>query len=314
MERVLINAVIHRSAVQRLEDAGYEPVIVPEVEPDASLREAPSCVGLVSNALLALDDGFFCRAAQLRVIGRVGVGYDNVDIEAAGRHGVRVVNTPLPVIEPVAEHTLCLMLGLTRRLVQGDRHVREGRFRIPDNVPGVELAGKIIGIIGMGNTGQRVAQIAHLGFRMKVLYFDLREFPEIDSSLAARRVPLDELLEQSDFVSLHVNLSPSTRHLIDAVALRKMKESAYLVNVSRGPVVDEAALVDALRDGRLAGAGIDVYEVEPPSPDNPLFGLPNVLLSPHRGGFSVESFQGCSGVVDDVIRVLRGEEPDFPVN
>lgn len=314
MDRILVNAVIHPSALERIEEAGYESFVVREQNPEASLEAAPGCVAIVSNASLRLDEEFFGRAPRLQVVGRVGVGYDNVDVDAARRHGVRVVNTPLPVIEPVAEHAFALILGLTRRVIQGDRDVRDGLFREKGNLPGMELAGKTLGIVGMGNTGRRVAEIGRWGFHMEIVYFDLRARPDVEESLGARQTELDELLRASDFVSLHVNLSPSTRHLLDAKALGAMKPGAYLINVSRGPVVDEAALLEALRAGRLAGAGLDVYEREPPGRDNPLLELPNTLLSPHRGGFSVESFEGCSAVVDDVLRVLRGEDPLFPVN
>jgi phosphoglycerate dehydrogenase-like enzyme len=181
-------------------------------------------------------------------------------------------------------------------------------------VPGPELLGKTLGLVGMGRTGRRVAEIARLGFRMEILYHDQLRREEIEAALGARWVALDDLLAASDFVSVHVNLSPSTRRLIDARALSRMKPAAYLVNLSRGPVVDEAALVAALRERRIAGAGLDVYELEPPAADNPLWSLENVVVTPHRGGFSSESVYGASMVVEDIVRLLRGEEPRFPVN
>ena len=314
MNRVLVNAPLHADGIQYLSDAGFEPVVVSEVDNDASLRAAPNCVGLVANALLPIDEAFFRLAPRIRVVGRMGVGYDNVDVAAATRHGVRLVNTPLPVVEPVAEHTFALLLALVRQVVVGDRAVREGRFREPDNAPGFELAGKTLGVVGMGNTGRRVAEIARLGFSMEVLYFDQVARSEEESELGVRRASLEELLAQSDFVSLHVSLSPSTQGLIDRRALAGMKKGACLINVSRGPVVDEDALLDALRSRHLAGAGLDVFCQEPPPADHPLWGLSSVVLTPHRAGFSQESHRGCSMVVEDIVSVLRGEEPRFPVN
>ncbi len=311
--RILVNTVIHDDATAFLVDAGYEPIVIAEENPAGSFREAPSCVGVVANASLPFDERFFELAPSIRVVGRVGVGFDNVDLDAARKHDVRVVNTPLPIVEPVAEHTFMLFLALVRSLLPGDRDARAARFRQPENTPGPELLGKTLGVVGLGRTGYRVAEIGRSGFAMNVLYHDQVAREEAESKLGARRVELDELLRESDFVTLHVNLSESTRGLIDARAFSLMKSTAYIANVSRGPVIDEAALNGALRNGEIAGAGLDVYEVEPPSADNPLFDLPNVVLTPHRGGGSHESFVGCSMVARDVVRVLAGKEPEFPV-
>jgi phosphoglycerate dehydrogenase-like enzyme len=314
MDRILVNTVPHPDSMRYLEEHGFEYVIVPEEDPPASYREAPECVGVVANASLPFDDAFFELAPKVRVVGRVGVGYDNVDLDAAGRRGVRIVNTPLPIVEPVAEHAIMLFLALVRAVIPGDRDARAARFRQPENNPGPELRGKTLGIIGLGRTGQRVAEVARRGFEMNILYADQVARTDIEEQLGASHVELDELLRRSDFVSIHVNLSASTQGLIDARALSLMKSTAYLVNVARGPVVDEAALVDALKANVIAGAGIDVYEVEPPTDDNPLWSLPNVVVTPHRAGFSEESRYGCSMVVEDIVRVLRGEEPEFPVS
>ena len=314
MKRILVNAEAHPDALKILEDNGLEPVYVPESDVEGSLEEARDSVGVVANASLSFDEAFFELAPEVKVIGRMGVGYGNVDLEAAGRHGVRVVNTPLSIIEPVAEHTLMLMLALVRRVVVGDREARAAVFRQPSNNPDFELLGKTLGIIGLGRTGLRVARIARLGFEMEIIYHDQLENPEAEEELGARRVELDELLARSDIVTLHVNFSPETEHLIDSVALAKMKRGAYLINVSRGAVVDETALVEVLRSGGIAGAGLDVYEEEPPAADNPLWELPNIIVTPHRAGFSTEGVYGSSMVVEDMVRVLNGEEPRFPVN
>lgn len=308
-EKILINAEIHPDGLRCLDDAGYDCVVVPESDPSQSHAQAPGVVGMVANASLKLDDAFFARAAKLRVVGRMGVGYDNVDVEAAKRRGIRVVNTPLPVIEPVAEQTLLFLLALARKLIPGHDAVRAGKWRDPSNIPGPELKGKCLGLVGMGNTARRVAEIAVRGFGMNVVYFDKVARPEVETELGARKLSLDQVLSSSDFVSVHVNLSPETRGLIGAPELGRMKKGAFFVNLSRGPVVDEQALVAALESGRLGGAGLDVFGDEPPGAKNPLLALPNVVFSPHIGGASQESKRGCSMVALDVIRVLKGEKP-----
>ena len=314
MNQILVNAEAHPDAIEHLEENGYVPVVVPEADVEGSLEAARDCIAVVANASLPFDEAFFELAPGVKVIGRMGVGFDNVDLEAAGRRGVRVVNTPLSIIEPVAEHALMLMLAVLRRLVIGDREAREAMFRQPSNNPDFELSRKTLGIVGMGRTGFRVAQIARQGFQMEILYHDQVKNEAAEGELGASLVSLDELLERSDIVTLHVNLSDETHHLINSDALKKMGRGSYLINVSRGPVVDEAALVEALRNGEIAGAGIDVYEQEPPAADNQLWELDNVIVTPHRAGFSRESVYGSSMVVKDIVSVLKGEEPRFPVN
>jgi len=313
-QKILVNTAIHPEGLRFLEEEEFEPVVVSQVDPEASLRAVGECAGMVSNAIFAFDEAFFQKAPNLKVLGRMGVGYDNVDVEAATRHGVLVVNTPLPIIEPVAEHTLLLMLAVARRLIQGHHALGKGEWRGPGNAPGPELAGRRLGLVGLGNTGRRVAEIATRGFRMKVSYFDRVERPEAEKTLGVRRCSFPELLAESDFVSVHVNLYPETHHLLDAKAFSLMKPGCIFINVSRGAVVDEEALVAALRSGHLGGAGMDVFEAEPPGKDNPLWSLPNVVVTPHVAGWSLESKIGTSMVVKDIVRVLKGEKPKHPVN
>jgi phosphoglycerate dehydrogenase-like enzyme len=313
--RVLIHTDIHPAALRFLEEEGFSWVKVDPADEEGARREAARCDGMVANAALEIGGAFFDLAPGLKVVGRQGVGVDNVDLEAASARGVRVVNTPGPVVEPVAEHTVMLLLAVARRLVAGDRAVRDGGWRTAATFPGPELAGKTLGIVGLGATGRRVAEIAVQGLRMRVIYHDLVARPEVERALGAcRAASLEDLFAESDFVSVHVNLSPRTRGLIGARALARAKEGAILVNLSRGPVVDERALAEALTSGRLAGAGLDVFDPEPPARASPLLSLPNVVVTPHVGGASTESKLGCSMVVRDIVRVLRGEEPEHPVN
>ncbi len=308
-EKILITTEIHPDGLRHLKDAGYECVVVPESDPAQTHAAAPEVVGIVANASFKFDEAFFSRAAQLRVLGRKGVGYDNVDIEAARRRRIRVVNTPLSVIEPVAEQAILFFLALARRLIPGDGAVRAGRWREPGNLPGAELKGKVLALIGLGNTARRVAEIAVRGFTMSCVYFDKVARPEAEAALGLQRLGFDEALAAGDFVSVHVNLSSETRGFIGAQQFACMKKGAFFVNLARGPVVDERALLEALRSGHLGGAGLDVFEVEPPGASNPLLRLPNVVLSPHIGGASTESLRGGSMVTLDIVRILRGEEP-----
>lgn len=312
--KILINTELHPDALRFLEEEDFEAVVVSQVDPKASADAVGECVGMVSNAVLPIDDAFFQKGTNLKVVGRQGVGYDNVDVEAATRRGVRVVNTPLPIIEPVAEHTFLLMLAVARRLIPGHLALPRGEWRGPKTAPQPELKGRRLGLVGLGNTGRRVAEIATRGFGMEVSYFDRVARPEAEEALGLTRRSLPELLAESDFVSVHVNLYPETHHLLDAKAFSIMKRGCIFINVSRGPVVDEEALAAALRSGHLGGAGIDVFEVEPPGKDNPLWSLPNVVVTPHVAGWSLESKRGTSMVVEDIVKVLKGEKPKHPVN
>ncbi len=252
---------------------------------------------------------------RLRVIGRHGAGVDNIDVPAATARGIQVVNTPHAPSEAVAEYVAMALVAVTKRPLDADRCTRACDWGFRNRLVGPELMGKTLGIAGFGRIGRRIAEICGCGFRMKILYADAIRAPEAEERrLGATQVPLDRLLAESDFISMNVPLLPETRHMIDTREFGLMKPTAYLINAARGPVVAEAALVAALKSGRIAGAAIDVFEEEPVTPDNPLLKLDNVLLSPHNAGHSIEAAQNMSMVAADVIRVLNGEAPEFPVN
>jgi D-3-phosphoglycerate dehydrogenase len=227
------------------------------------------------------------RASNLRVICRVGVGLDNIDVEYAKQRNIAVLNTPGGNTTSVAEHTLALLLALAKDLFFYDRKVREGEWRSRYTYRALELSGKTLGLVGFGAIGQEVARLS-LGFGMKVLFFD-PFVPEGVLQGVQKVSTLSELLSQSDFVSLHVPLTEGTRHLIGREEFRLMKPTAFLINVARGAVVDEEALLEALREGWIRGAALDVFEKEPPSGDHPLCSLPNVILTPHVAGLTQES-------------------------
>ena len=268
----------------------------------AAVRGADAVVVMLHDRV---DDAFFGAAgAQLRVVANVAVGYDNVDVEAVRRRGVRFTNTPGVLTDATADLAIALMLAVTRRLGEGERLLRS-RTRWAwaiDFMLGRGLRGKTLGIVGHGEIGRAVADRAR-AFGMEVIY----------TRRSAGGVELPELLERSHVVSLHCPLTDETRHLIDAEALRAMRDDAYLVNTARGPVVDEAALAEALRDGVIAGAALDVFEREPEVHPG-LLDLGNVVIVPHLGSATEETRTAMAELAAaNALAVLRGEEPPTPV-
>ncbi|HEU5253591.1 MAG TPA: D-glycerate dehydrogenase [Solirubrobacterales bacterium] len=283
----------------------------------------PDLLGLVAgaDAVLTLlhdrvDDELLDAAGpQLRCVANVAVGFDNVDLEAAARRGVTVTNTPGVLDDATADLTLALILAATRRIAEGDRLVRSGRgwswgmgFML-----GTGLQGKRLGIVGLGGIGRKVAARAR-AFGMDVAYHSRHPAPaEVEAALGAERLPLEQLLATSDVVSLHVPLTPETRHLLGAAELAAMKPSAVLVNAARGPVVDEPALAAALAEGRIAAAGLDVFEREP-QVEPALLELDNVVLVPHLGSATVETRTAMAELAArNAISVLSGQGPLTPV-
>jgi glyoxylate reductase len=278
----------------------------------AALRGAAGAVTLltdpVTRAVLEACPG-------LKVVSNVAVGTDNIDLEAARLLGVVVTHTPGVLTEATADLAWALILGVARRLAEGDRMVRTGAFSgwEPSLLLGMDLRGKTLGVVGMGHIGRAVARRAP-AFGMRVVYSQRRRLEEsVESALNARHLPLEELLAVADVVSLHCPLTPETRRLMDWRRLRAMKPGAILVNTARGPVVDEEALVECLREGHLFGAGLDVYEREPAlSPG--LRDLPNVLLLPHLGSATGAVREAMARMaVRDCLAVLEGRRPEHSV-
>lgn len=248
------------------------------------------------DALLCLltekVDGELLDAAgpQLKIISNMAVGYDNVDVPEATKRKIYVTNTPGVLTEAVAEHTVALLLSLARRIVESDRFTKEGKYKgwEPLLLLGPEVKDKTLGIVGLGRIGSRVAEMAAKGLLMKVIYYDVKPNPEFEAQFGAVYKDLDSLLRESDFVTIHVPLLPETRHLINAQKLSLMKKTSYLINTSRGPIVSEAELVEALMKRQIAGAGLDVYENEPNLAPG-LAKLSNVVLTPHTASATFEA-------------------------
>lgn len=304
---------------QPLPDPGVTPLIEAGLDVRSNPEDRPLTVDELLSAVVGVDavvttlsdriDGRLLDAGTgLKVVANLAVGFDNIDVAAARRRGVEVTTTPDVLSEATADLAWALLLAASRRLSEGDRLVRSGRWSgpTPRQLLGQPVGGRTLGIVGMGAIGQATARRAK-GFSMSVVYFNRNRLPEgIEQELGARYVSLEELLTVADVVSLHAPLNDDSHHLIDAAALARMKPTAVLVNTARGPLVDEVALVAALREGRLAAAGLDVYEGEPQLVPG-LADLDNVVLAPHIGSATIDTraamVQLC---MDNVIEVLAG--------
>ena len=284
--------------------------------PEEITGELPGKVAMLSMPDDRLSTQIFAAGKDLKIVANYGVGFNNIDLAAATRQKIAVTNTPDVLTDTTADLTFALILGVARRIAECDRFVRAGKWVCwkPELMLGSDVHGKNLGIVGLGRIGQAVAQRAK-GFNMQILYTDVRRAdPAVEKRNQARFLSLPELLEESDFVSLHVPLMKETTHFMGREELQKMKRSAFLINASRGAVVDEKALVEALRQGRIAGAGLDVFEEEPRvSPE--LLTMENVLLAPHIGSATSETREKMTQVaVDNILAVLRGEIPPNILN
>ena len=314
---VMVTKPIHLDALRRLEEE------VKVLTPYAAARDEliallPAVHGVVLGGVFHMGPAEFDLATKLEVVGRHGVGLDNVDVAAASQRGIPVAYTPYGPTESTAEHALLLILATARRLSQMDRAVREGNFQIHNRLEalGQELAGMTLGVVGFGRIGQRLASMCRDALHMAVHVYDPYLSPETVAAWGAVHVAgLVELAAGVDVLSVHTPLTPETRGLISRDVIRAMKPGAILVNTSRGPVVDEAALVEALQDGHLGGAGLDVFSPQPPAPGNPLLHMDQVVLTPHIASFTRQGRRRMGlTVVEDVLRALRDEQPQYLAN
>ncbi len=312
MHRILVTRKLPSSVIARLEQVGTVDLHSADaaLQPAEFVERARECHAIVSMLNDRVDATLLDAATSLRVVSNVAVGYNNIDVPYARTKGVIVTNTPDVLTESLGDFTWALILSITRRLAEGDRVVRRGAWKgwAFDYMLGTELRGKQLGLVGLGRIGRAVAARA-AAFGVRVAFSSRR-----DTVLeGAERMSLDRLLNTSDIVSIHVPLSEETRHLIDQTAIARMKRSAYLINTSRGPVIDEAALAWALQQRLLAGAALDVYEHEPVvHPD--LLTLENVLLVPHLGSGTTETRTAMADLAaSNVVAVLSGQPPLTPV-
>ena len=274
-------------------------------------NDLPGAEAVIVGANLDFGAELMDRAgAQLKAILRTGIGVDNVDIPAASERGILVVHTPDGPTESTSEHTVALLLSLAKRTVMGDMSLRNQDIDRPQ-LFGTEVRGRVLGLVGLGRIGRRVAEICAAGLKMRVIAYDPYVGPDHSNLPGVEKVDsLEFLLQTSDFVSLHTPLTEETRNLIGESQLLGMKAGSYLINASRGPVVDEAALARVLQSGHLAGAALDVFEVEPPPPEHPLLAFQNVVATPHIGSYTDLGAQAMwDGVTRQLFQLLDGERP-----
>ncbi len=316
MEKITVTRRLPGNAVEKLRDK-YEVTVSPH-ERKLSYDEFNELCRGAAGAITMLDDrvdrAFLESHPQLKVVSNYAVGYNNIDLVAATELGVTATNTPGVLTEATADIAWALIMACGRRIVEGDRFTRTGRFDgwAPEMLLGRDVFGATLGIVGMGRIGQATARRA-LGFGMEILYFSRQPKPEAEKQLAAKRVELDELMGRADYISLHTPLTPETRHLIDKRRIGLMKPTAFLINTARGPVVDESALVDALRNDKISGAGFDVYYNEPELTPG-LTELDNTVLLPHLGSGSHATRQAMARIAaENLSAVLQGRTPPHPV-
>jgi len=317
MAKIYITRKVPESGIKILKARGYEVIVNPEDRVLTKEELIASLKGQNYDALFCLltdkIDGEVMDSfgSQLKIVANMAVGFDNINIEEAKKRGIIVTNTPGVLTNTVAEHTFALMLAIAHRVVEADKFTRALKYQswAPMLLLGNDLSGKILGVVGLGRIGSRVAYHAVKGFDMKVLYYDVNRNENFEKEFSAVYIPLENLLKQSDFISIHVPLLETTRHLIGEPQLRIMKKTAYLINTSRGPVIDEKALVVALKSGEIKGAALDVFEFEPKiTPE--LLQLDNVILTPHIASATEETRSKMSDLAaTNIIEALEGHTP-----
>ena len=278
--------------------------------PKDPLSELEDADAVIAGSLFPGVAATFERAKKLKIVARFGIGYDSINLEDATKYGICATNTPDAPTEPTAEMTITLMLAAVKRIKMADKFLTDGSW--PDSLQfmSMDLEGKTLGIVGLGRVGGRVSEIAR-ALRMQVIAYDPYIEEERFTKLQVQRAPdLQTVLSAADILTLHSPLNDETRGLIGATELSQLKKGAFLINAARGPIVVQSALIDALESGHLAGAGLDVWDPEPPKPDNPLLKMENVVKTPHIAARTVEGRERCAaGVVQCALTVLRGERP-----
>lgn len=316
--KIFITRQIPDRGINLLQEKGYDIII----NPQDSVLSKEELIEILKkdqyDAVLCLltdkVDGevFDAAGTQCKIFANYAVGVDNIDIKAAGERNILVTNTPGVLTDSVAEHTFTLLLSIAHRIAESDRFTRVGKYIgwEPMLLLGTDVSKKTLGIVGLGRIGSRVAHHALRGFDMRVLYYDVKRNEEFERELQAEfRASADDIFREADFISIHVPLLPTTRHLVNAERLAMMKNTAYLINTSRGPIVDEAALVEALKNNMIKGAALDVFENEPALAPG-LADLENVILTPHIASATEETRQAMSALAaENIIAALEGKEP-----
>lgn len=318
MPRIFVTRKIPEAGIKKLTDAKYDVDINPEdkvlsKEELISFLKKGNYDGVLSLLTDKIDkDVLDAAGKQCKIFANMAVGFDNVDVAAAKEKGVMITNTPGVLTDTVAEHTFALLLAIAHRISEGERFARAGKYHgwEPMMLLGTDVSRKTLGIVGLGRIGSRVAHHAARGFEMKVLYYDVKRNEEFEKeSGAVFCQTVEEVLKNADFVSIHVPLMPSTKHLINAESFKMMKKTAYLINTSRGPIVDEKALAEALKRGTIKGAAIDVFENEP-AIEPGLISLENIVMTPHLASATEETRDKMAELAaQNIIAALSGQKP-----
>ena len=310
--KVLLYEPMHLEGTRLLEEK-CDVIYAASLEEENLIRQARDVEAIIIRAHGSVTKALMDSAPRLKVLGRHGVGLENIDLMAAKGHGIEVVYTPAANAQSVAEHFVGLTLMLAKKLRLGDMGLRAGKWDARYELIGRELYGKTLGIAGFGRIGKLTARICRNGFGMSVLYYDVIRFPEAEEELRAKQVDLKDLFREADFISINMPLLPQTRGIINAGLLKLMKPTAFLINMARGPLWNEADVVRALEENWFAGVGSDVFEEEPSPADNPLFRMENFVGTPHMAAHTEEGMLRMSMVSRDIVAVLEGRKPEFPV-
>ena len=309
--KVLLYESMHQEGTALLEEK-CEVIYAKSYDEKELIDQVSDVNAIIIRANGAVTERIIAAAPKLKVIGRHGVGLDSIDLAAAKKRGIKVVYTPQANKESVAEHFVALALMLAKKIRLADMALRDCKWQARYELIGTELRGKILGVLGLGRIGQQTARICRFGFDMKVLYYDPIAYSEAEKELGATRVEEKTLFKEADFISINMPLLPQTRHFVNADLLKLMKPEAFLINMARGPVWNERDVVVALQEKRIAGAGSDVYEVEPITADNLLLKLDNFVGTPHMSAHTEEAMIRMSMVAKDVLGVLEGKKPEYP--
>jgi glyoxylate reductase len=310
--KVFVTRVLPAVGLERIQAATDAEIWTDPLPPPAAVlrQKVAGCDGLVSLLTDRIDGSLLDLAPRLKVISNFAVGYNNIDISAATVRGIAVGNTPGVLTDATADMAFCLLIGAARRLVEGHQYTLSGAWKTwePLGHLGQDLAGRTIGVVGLGRIGYALARRCRFGWDMRVLYHDVYQNVGAEKELGAQRVDFDTLLAESDFVSLHTDLNDETRGMMGAAQFRKMKRTAILINTARGPLVDQKALADALGSGTIFAAGLDVTDPEPPAMSDPLLKLPNCVIAPHIASATVQTRNAMAEIcANNLLAGLTGQ-------